>query len=893
MPGGTIDNLEIEISATSAQAEAKINGLVRSLNTLKSTLGSGTASGIKDLSESLKSLRAALNFSVPQKITRTLTEFSEALKKLDNTAVIKFGQAMKSLEGLGEIKLSKSIPDTIRELGIAVKDINTAELQVFGDTMKGLAGIEKIKLNKNLPETISELAKAVDEISDHALARLNSVTEALGRLQGVDLGVARAATRMKPSDAGRAAEAGTGQNVGSEAESATPKVRAFAAAMREMWEEFKNEPLVRAISGGFKQLAKDVGNVAKKMLQLAGQGIKKVFTNMGDSIKNTTSKLTGLGRAFGRIALYRALRTAIKMITEAFSQGVNAVYEYSEALDGVGANGFAKNMDSAASSIQYFKDSIGAAVAPILNALIPALNAVIDKIVEAINWINQFFARLSGAGGWTRAKRAAAEFGNEAKKAGGAAKEALKYLAPFDELNVLPDDKSGGGGGASDAENYLDRFEEVAGFDSPFAKIADNIREAIKRGDWYGAGTALADGLNGLIKQIDTFSFGKKLGEKIQQGLSFALGFMRNFDFNQVGAKIADALNGIMESVNFEDAGALYIRIKTFLIDGLIGFLQKLNWKNLGKSIGDFFRGALKEATEWIKKYDWKQMGENLWQDIKDAIEGIDFDSLANSLFTFLGTAVRAAVDVIGGFFHGVWEDVCEYFRKKMEEAGGDTWKGFWKGVSDAWASVTTWVKEHIVDPFLNAFKNPLGIHSPSTVFEGFGKDIIDGLKNGIENAWKGLKTFFEGKLQELKNIWANFKLPANTVFETTANSSGHTFSGGGRAFDKVGKLIGASGTFATGGFPEDGLFWANHNELVGRFSNGKTAVANNDQIVAGISAGVEDANESVVTAIYSAATQMVNAIRESGGGSDVDWNYVAQRVSRAQRSNARAMGTA
>lgn len=40
---------------------------------------------------------------------------------------------------------------------------------------------------------------------------------------------------------------------------------------------------------------------------------------------------------------------------------------------------------------------------------------------------------------------------------------------------------------------------------------------------------------------------------------------------------------------------------------------------------------------------------------------------------------------------------------------------------------------------------------------------------------------------------------------------------------------------YANGGFPEDGLFMANHSELVGKFSNGKTAVANNNQIASGI----------------------------------------------------------
>lgn len=40
---------------------------------------------------------------------------------------------------------------------------------------------------------------------------------------------------------------------------------------------------------------------------------------------------------------------------------------------------------------------------------------------------------------------------------------------------------------------------------------------------------------------------------------------------------------------------------------------------------------------------------------------------------------------------------------------------------------------------------------------------------------------------------------------------------------------------YSVGGFPEDGLFMANHSELIGKFSNGKTAVANNDQIERGI----------------------------------------------------------
>lgn len=63
-------------------------------------------------------------------------------------------------------------------------------------------------------------------------------------------------------------------------------------------------------------------------------------------------------------------------------------------------------------------------------------------------------------------------------------------------------------------------------------------------------------------------------------------------------------------------------------------------------------------------------------------------------------------------------------------------------------------------------------------------------------------------------------------------------------------ELFGALQKHANGGFVEDGLFMANHNELIGQFANGQTAVANNEQITEGI---------------YLAVLQ---AMRESGGGS-------------------------
>lgn len=82
---------------------------------------------------------------------------------------------------------------------------------------------------------------------------------------------------------------------------------------------------------------------------------------------------------------------------------------------------------------------------------------------------------------------------------------------------------------------------------------------------------------------------------------------------------------------------------------------------------------------------------------------------------------------------------------------------------------------------------------------------------------------------------------------------------------------------FATGGFPEDGLFMANHTELVGKFDNGKTAVANNAQIISGIEGGVERAVAKVLAPYLADIAQNTRetAGKEYGISSDAIFKSV------------------
>lgn len=127
----------------------------------------------------------------------------------------------------------------------------------------------------------------------------------------------------------------------------------------------------------------------------------------------------------------------------------------------------------------------------------------------------------------------------------------------------------------------------------------------------------------------------------------------------------------------------------------------------------------------------------------------------------------------------------------------------------------------------------------------------VKGLFSSIENIGNSCKVNFEKSIGSLNNKNVTINIKANT---DPATKSMNTF------FGKISKSTGVdfpgitwTPQYANGGFPEDGLFFANHNELVGKFTNGKTAVANNAQIVEGIKAGVY---EAVITAMSQTGGQ-------------------------------------
>ena len=164
-------------------------------------------------------------------------------------------------------------------------------------------------------------------------------------------------------------------------------------------------------------------------------------------------------------------------------EGINNLYQYSNLMGGI----FAQSMDTLATSASYLKNSLGAMAAPIINALAPAIDFVIDKIVTLLNYINMLFARLSGATTFTAAKKNAQSYGDSLESAGSSASKAAKEIRDattgIDELNIImqKDDTSGGGGGGG--ADYGSMFEELP-IDNSVSEFADKLKQAFDNADW-------------------------------------------------------------------------------------------------------------------------------------------------------------------------------------------------------------------------------------------------------------------------------------------------------------------------------------------------------------------------------------------------------------------------
>ena len=191
------------------------------------------------------------------------------------------------------------------------------------------------------------------------------------------------------------------------------------------------------------------------------------------------------------------------------------------------------------------------------------------------------------------------------------------------------------------------------------------------------------------------------------------------------------------------------------------GFFKNVDWEIAGKTLGEGVKGILTSITSFLQEVDWQEIARSA----EEFIGNIDWTGVTQAFFTAIGSALGGLAELIGTLIYDALYHIGEYFTEKTEECGENIVLGILKGIVDAFLGIGEWIREKITQPFIKAFCETFGIHSPSTVMAELGVNIIQGLFNGISSL-----------VEKIKEIWENIKETAITIFETIKNKISEIF---------------------------------------------------------------------------------------------------------------------
>ena len=323
-----------------------------------------------------------------------------------------------------------------------------------------------------------------------------------------------------------------------------------------------------------KSLSNAMGSFASNSKKAASSGtaaasgfqkIGKACLSAGRSATKGASGLSKFVSSIGRIAFYRAIRSAIRYVTDSFKQGLDAAYNWSKQQGGANAK-LAGAMDALSAASGRMKLQLGAAFGGLITAIEPILIRIINLVTAAADAITRFFAVLNGGGYY---KKAVGSLNDLGSAAGGAGKQVKGLLASWDELNVIGKE-SGGGGGGSNSADYSGLYE--------WAEAESDWANLFANGDFFGIGAKIGDALGDVAQKITNF--------------------LKRPEIQNFGANLANALNGAVSNPeNFSKLGEAAGTFVGTVVENIKYFLKNVKWEDVKEALKAFATG-FKEGLE-------------------------------------------------------------------------------------------------------------------------------------------------------------------------------------------------------------------------------------------------------------------------------------------------------
>ena len=563
---------------------------------------------------------------------------------------------------------------------------------------------------------------------------------------------------------------------------------------------------LKAVATGLQKIAQLAKSAAVNLAKMVAspiikgaQSLAKNLLHVGKSSDSNNMSLKKGLRMFIRYGLgMRSLFALINKLRRALTDGLGQLAE-SYAPFGNVVNEF-KN------SIELLKGSVASVAAPILQQVLPAITAFINKLAEGISMIGKFIAALQGKSIFIKATGAVAKTANTATKAlnntAKAAKEAQRELFGFDQINRFssqnePDASDYGGGDTGGDDGSGITFEEVP-IENKIKELADKLRKFIQDENWEGLGEFLGQNINKVFQRAKDFLTSKELYDKIDWlvnaitktfnslvnainwpliGQTFAAGInlilytinslLTGIDWFNLGYSLAQGLMGLVTDLNWPLLGqtlANYVNAWISFIHGAIigfdfrlaasnmmvalnNFISTINWEELGVTLSGLMIGILDFLSTAIQDFDW----DNLATSITNFLKGINWTGIVESLCEFIGTAFGWGMKLqtfIWGIIKDAWDKMMEDWNNRVEDAGGDIWKALTGAIKEKFSGIWDWLKKHVVDPFMKGFNGLFGISSGySSELKNAGSDLGEGMYRGILSKFSDLYNWIKSHM--------------------------------------------------------------------------------------------------------------------------------------------------
>lgn len=513
---------------------------------------------------------------------KNIKDLSSSLAALDKVLSSEF---MKNLETLSHLKINVNVSklkQAAKQVQKAVAPTSASET-IFGDGVD-VADITEEK--KKLQKLIKQRQQAIDENLEYSQKVLDDKPDNPFLLRAKEL--------QQQQDIDRA----TLQSYRKQINEARKKQKALENAnlseVKKNVEKNVVQPEIKAneqqekhisLWEKFKQKVKSVGDVIKKLGDREDKEEKK-------------SKASGfvgkLGKTIVRVAIYRAIRAAIKSIVQTIRQGLQAFAEFSPK--------FEQTMTALTSAGRNFKMSFTTAFAPILESIAPALIQIVNSFTQLNNKLAETIAYLKGAGEYTKVNTEYQEQYNKAVN-----------LLPFDKFNVLQQSSYGGFEKAAvDTEKMAKnapKFEKIKAVITSFKETLKAVVATLGKA-WEFVKSIFGEYGDVILTVMkSSINFGKQIWE-VLGALINAIKVILNLDFSKsiiysslaVFAGILTTIVGIaktfldiLKSILTLDFSGFGERVKGYFN---YGFTKNLwNRGGRGRGIKNFFKGLFNIGT--------------------------------------------------------------------------------------------------------------------------------------------------------------------------------------------------------------------------------------------------------------------------------------------------------